>query len=495
MQAVPTTKRVPARAAPSRQDCTPRRPSPTSPCAISSRARSVELGDRTYVEDARAAGTVSFRQLERAWSGGGPRWAGPGPRASRPSALSIGDPVAFADAFLGAVSAGLWVAPLDPAMPRTAAGGLGRLARTGVGSCWPTTRPRPGSNRVDRVGSSRALRGRARDPARGDSTSARRRGRRRALVVGHHRHAQGGPLEPGELLHTARSVASHLQLESEDRGFNPLPLFHINAEVVGLLSALVAGSSLVLDDRFHRTGFWDLMASRPITWINAVPAIISRLGTSDPTRPFPPACGSSARPRRPAGGRRGPVRGEHRDPGGRDLRDDRGRQPDHRPPLSVPRAPDRWASPSGWTTDRAPDRAGRQPRGGARVPHRPRRDPRRVGDRPLRRRHAPGPLSSRWLAAHGRPRAQGRGRVRLPRRPDRRRHQPGRREGAAPGDGGGHWRRPHGRRRGRGRPDDPNWVRCPWPSWSCARADVGGRTTRPLTPTSGAETATVWPRR
>ena len=35
----------------------------------------------------------------------------------------------------------------------------------------------------------------------------------------------------------ASSVATHLQLQVEDRGFNPLPLFHINAEVVGLLSA------------------------------------------------------------------------------------------------------------------------------------------------------------------------------------------------------------------------------------------------------------------
>ncbi len=47
--------------------------------------------------------------------------------------LVIGDPVAFADAFLGAVSAGFWVAPLDPSMPVTGEGGLGAaLARAGV---------------------------------------------------------------------------------------------------------------------------------------------------------------------------------------------------------------------------------------------------------------------------------------------------------------------------------------------------------------------------
>ncbi len=90
-----------------------------------------------------------------------------------------------------------------------------------------------------------------------------------------------------KLLYTAGCVASHLQLDSEDRGFNPLPLFHINAEVVGLLSTLVAGSCLVLDDRFHRSAFWDLMAQRSITWINAVPAIISRLGTPGPDETIP----------------------------------------------------------------------------------------------------------------------------------------------------------------------------------------------------------------
>ena len=54
-----------------------------------------------------------------------------------------------------------------------------------------------------------------------------------------------------------------------------------------MLSALVAGSSLVLDDRFHRSGFWELMGRRSITWINAVPAIVSRLGALEPDETVP----------------------------------------------------------------------------------------------------------------------------------------------------------------------------------------------------------------
>jgi acyl-CoA synthetase (AMP-forming)/AMP-acid ligase II len=95
------------------------------------------------------------------------------------------------------------------------------------------------------------------------------------------------PLHQGRLLHTARRVSEHHRLRPSDRGFNPLPLFHINAEVVGLLASLVAGSCLVLDDGFHRTRFWALMAERRITWINAVPAIISRLAAPDPDEVIP----------------------------------------------------------------------------------------------------------------------------------------------------------------------------------------------------------------
>jgi acyl-CoA synthetase (AMP-forming)/AMP-acid ligase II len=84
-----------------------------------------------------------------------------------------------------------------------------------------------------------------------------------------------------QLLATADLIARHHRFAVSDRGFNPLPLWHVNAEVVGLLATLVAGSSLVLDDRFHRTGFWKLVNELDVTWINAVPAIISRLATLD----------------------------------------------------------------------------------------------------------------------------------------------------------------------------------------------------------------------
>ena len=203
--------------------------------------------------------------------------------------LVIGDPVAFADAFLGAVSAGFWVAPLDPSMPVTGGGGLGAaLARTGV-DVVVADGPAPVGidvawvelDRLDHLEDGHVTRPGATAPQRAGAGG----------VVLSSSGTTGPPkvvrLGQDKLLHTAMNVASHLQLGPEDRGFNPLPLFHINAEVVGVLATLVAGSSLVLDDRFHRSDFWDLMGRRSITWINAVPAIVSRLSAPGPDETVP----------------------------------------------------------------------------------------------------------------------------------------------------------------------------------------------------------------
>jgi len=253
------------------------------------RSRSVLLGNRTYIEHARDGGTLTFRRLEEhmdQWRGllGGIR-----ARGLTTIGLVISDPVAFADAFLGAVSAGFWVAPLDPSMPVTGEGGLeAALARTGVDLVLADG-PAPVGidttwvelDRIDHLEDGRVTRPGATAPQRAGAGG----------VVLSSSGTTGTPkvvrLGQDKLLHTAAGVASHLELGPDDRGFNPLPLFHINAEVVGVLSALVAGSSLVLDDRFHRSGFWDLMSRRSITWINAVPAIVSRLSALGPDETVP----------------------------------------------------------------------------------------------------------------------------------------------------------------------------------------------------------------
>jgi oxalate---CoA ligase len=92
-------------------------------------------------------------------------------------------------------------------------------------------------------------------------------------------------LREAQLAHVASSVVGWHRLGRADRGYCSLPLFHVNAEVVGLLATLRAGAYLAVDRKFSRRGFWELIAADRITWINAVPAIISILSTDPPDDP------------------------------------------------------------------------------------------------------------------------------------------------------------------------------------------------------------------
>jgi acyl-CoA synthetase (AMP-forming)/AMP-acid ligase II len=245
------------------------------------RARSSALGAQAYIEHAREGRGLTFADLEHAVEGWAVTLAQRGVAPGSTVGLVIGDPIAFSVAFLGTIASGRWVAPLDPGTPAPAMGtAIARvradivfsdrsvptgldvdwvdLARTGSLELGEAPSPGDGVGVVDAMSGGAVL-------ASSGTTGAPK-------VV---------PLQQGRLLHTARSVADHHRLTPKDRGFNSLPLFHINAEVVGLLASLVAGSCLVLDDRFHRTRFWEVMAQRRITWINAVPAIISRLADPD----------------------------------------------------------------------------------------------------------------------------------------------------------------------------------------------------------------------
>jgi acyl-CoA synthetase (AMP-forming)/AMP-acid ligase II len=188
--------------------------------------------------------------------------------------LSIGDPLTFAAWFLAAMCAGLWVAPLDPSAAPHIATVLerGRVLRLSAIVSEHEAPAAPSSFRWHHVEA---------DDFDVDESGELTDGVSEGGVVLSSSGTTGAPkvipLSTFQVLSTATLIANHHQLDESDRGFNPLPLWHINAEVVGLLATLVAGASLVLDERFHRTGFWRLIDEFEVTWINAVPAIISRL--------------------------------------------------------------------------------------------------------------------------------------------------------------------------------------------------------------------------
>ncbi|HEY3943091.1 MAG TPA: AMP-binding protein [Acidimicrobiales bacterium] len=269
------------------------------------RTRAASASGRcSYLEHARRDAGLRFVDLQvavEAWAG----WLrGSGVAGGARVGLLLGDPLEFAVAFVSLLAAGRWVAPLDPVAPPDAvAVGVGRLAPdlvvadrprpAGLGGRWVELDRHsfvPGRGFAPRSSSDdvapRAAQGPGRPVPVGDGAGGGAGG-----VVLTSSGTTGDPkvvpLGEAQLVHTAASVAVHHRLSPADRGFNPLPLFHVNAEVVGLLAALVAGAGVVLDDRFHRTGFWSLMERRRITWINAVPAIIARLAPLGPDERVP----------------------------------------------------------------------------------------------------------------------------------------------------------------------------------------------------------------
>ena len=197
----------------------------------------------------------------------------------------MADPLAAATAHLAALAAGVTVAPLNPQAPGdelaqeiralglsavvtdgTAAADFDDLAAAGT-QVWMAG---PGGLRLARFRPWPAC-----TPSPGQAAlvmaSSGTTGPRKII-----------PLSEAQLLATAAGIVAHHRLTPDDRGYSPLPLFHINGLVVGLLSTLVAGSSLVVDGRFSRRRFWAVAGAHDVTWLNLVPAMIGLLAEATP---------------------------------------------------------------------------------------------------------------------------------------------------------------------------------------------------------------------
>ncbi len=232
----------------------------------------------TFLSDARGPRTVAHDALAAAAD----RWAGElAARGAAPGArvlLSIADPLAFAVAHLAVIAAGRCSAPIDPGAPPAAAARACAL----VGPALVLT-DRPGTEGVFVTPD-----GLPAAPVGAPSGSVAGPGSVLLLTSGSTGTPKAVALTEAQCLHVARAVAAHHRLTRADRGFCPLPLFHVNAQVVGLLATLVAGGELMLDRRFRRTGFWELVAGRQVTWVNAAPAIITILAR-DAAEPVVPS--------------------------------------------------------------------------------------------------------------------------------------------------------------------------------------------------------------
>jgi len=245
--------------------------------------RAVGNGDRIYLEDARSDRSLSYADALAATSS----FIADAALDGRTTVfIDEPDPLVFAVAHLATVAAGHRSVPLDPALT---VDDLARLAGlvTGPKVLVTASEVRAAGAGVDRLAPptlhvdavARTTRAGGQADVRERASVFRAGGSAMLFTSGSTGTPKGVELGADQLLFVGSAVAAHLGLTPEDRGYNSLPLFHINAEVVGLLSTLSAGSTLVLDRRFHRTGFWPLMAERDISWINAVPAILAVLAT------------------------------------------------------------------------------------------------------------------------------------------------------------------------------------------------------------------------
>jgi acyl-CoA synthetase (AMP-forming)/AMP-acid ligase II len=244
-------------------------------------------GDDVYLADARGPATLTYarllevvRETERRLDDAG---LPPGARVN----VRLPDPVDYATALVALIAAGRVAVPLDPGAPDT------DVARVlGVARPSGMVTSRPGTAGADGpAGAMAAADGEATlpfgvtafdlSPLPPDHPG----GGIFLCTSGTTGTPKGILLREPQLAHVAASVADWHRLNRADRGYCSLPLFHVNAEVVGLLATLRAGAYLAVDRRFSKRGFWDLIAADRITWINAVPAIISILSMDPPANP------------------------------------------------------------------------------------------------------------------------------------------------------------------------------------------------------------------
>jgi acyl-CoA synthetase (AMP-forming)/AMP-acid ligase II len=248
-------------------------------------------GDAVYLSDATGRRTLTYaglRSAARAWGALLDRVGVPPGGAV---AIRLADPLGYATALLGIVGAGRVAVPLDPGAPAAELSRVLAVAAPQACVCdsgWDLP-PRLTLLSVPKTSVSKISVSKVSVPkisapkaAASQVAVSSRDGGIFLCTSGTTGTPKGILLREDQLSHVAAAVAAHHQLTPADRGYCCLPLFHVNAEVVGLLATLAAGAGLVLDAKFSRRGFWAMIEAQRITWINAVPAIITILAMDPP---------------------------------------------------------------------------------------------------------------------------------------------------------------------------------------------------------------------
>jgi acyl-CoA synthetase (AMP-forming)/AMP-acid ligase II len=240
----------------------------------------IVTGDRTPVSYGALAALVQEVAV---------RLASTGLRRGDAVGLICANTIEFVVALLGAASAGLVVAPLDPTLPESQMSarleGLGAQAVL-VGPTSVGDAPIPGLGiptwqvRVDisagaaatvaietGAGLVRHPRGAAHELTHDD-----------ALVLftsGTTDRAKMVPLTHANVVASVRNICSSYELGLDDATVAVMPLFHGHGLLAVLLASLASGGCVLLPahGRFSAHTFWDDMRTASATWFTAVPTI------------------------------------------------------------------------------------------------------------------------------------------------------------------------------------------------------------------------------
>jgi len=239
-------------------------------------------GDDVYLADARGKATLTYAKLLRIVRETERRLDEAGlPRGARIN-VRLADPLNYATALVAVIAAGRVAVPLDPGAPDSDVARVLHVAHP-AGAVTSHAGAPNGEARADDGEAARPFLVTAFDLS--PLSSGTDGGGIFLCTSGTTGTPKGILLREEQLAHVASSVVDWHRLGRDDRGYCSLPLFHVNAEVVGLLATLRAGAYLAVDRKFSRRGFWELISADRITWINAVPAIISILSMDPPSVP------------------------------------------------------------------------------------------------------------------------------------------------------------------------------------------------------------------
>lgn len=93
---------------------------------------------------------------------------------------------------------------------------------------------------------------------------------------------KGCLLTHGNVIANARQISEWLGFTAQDRLLTIMPLFHMNAVSVTTMSALYAGGSTVVSQRFSASRFWQIISNYQVTSFGSVATMLSMLFSTYP---------------------------------------------------------------------------------------------------------------------------------------------------------------------------------------------------------------------